>query len=488
MRSILNNNLLRQLNFLEILYNEEDWISIVRVAKSLQCSEKILRNDIKLINEEFSPFEIKTSLKGIKLTYPINYSSEYIYQKFLSLSPEFLFLERIFFEESLTVETIAEELFISVSTLRRIIKKINITLNGFGIIVTTNPCRITGNEGSIQNFFVNLFYEKYGVTNIPFTHKQIKILDQLLIYVTEKNNIKINFPNFNRLRYWMMVNIVRIRKGNAISIEEELPNSVNMEILNNKCFCHIFKSVFHFELNKESAYQVLYIFLSNKYVFSYEQLENMMNTKTGNTQIVVSNIKTFLYKISNKLDIPIKNVETITVELYNLHNLYFGPKYVLNENRKLFSEYANHEFSYFIQIIKKELQQLKFHDTFEWEKDFLNETLYILITHWTNFSNILANKIGRIKVGLFCDSDIEHTIWIREIMKYQFGHHVQMHIIDKLSIASFKEDALKYDLIITNISGVQNITVPIVCIDTIPYFNDFGKIQKVIYKLLKEKR
>lgn len=486
LRNILNNNLLRHLNFLEILYKEDNWIPIGNIAKILQCSEKILRNDIKLINEEFIPFQIETSLKGIKLTYPINYSSEYIYQKILYLSPEFAFIEHVFFEENHNVEAIAEELFISTSTLRRIISKINNTLNHLGITITTNPCKITGDEGSIRCFIIQLFYEKYGVTNVPFSSLQVKILDRLLIYITQKNNVNLNFPDLCRLRYWIMVNLVRIRNGNTKIIEEEFPDSIDASILNNKFYCRIFKRIFHIELNKENAHQLFYIFLNKKYAFTYEQLEAMMKSETS-ARITVCKVKNFLYTISEKLEIPLQNEQTIIVELFNLHNLFNGPNYVLNEKGKVIEE-NKHEFSYFLQIIKSELKKVKFYDNFEWETYYLNETLYILIIHWTNLFNILANRLGTIKIGLFCDSDIEHTLCIKEIIDYQFGDHVQTHVIDQLSIKAFKKDALQYELIITNMSGIQDIPIPIICIDTIPYYNDFKKIQNMVYSLLKEKR
>lgn len=72
-----------------------------------------------LINHEFEPFQIETSVKGILLTYLSHYSADYIYQKVISLSPVFSFIERIFFDEKYNIENIAEKLFISPLTLRR---------------------------------------------------------------------------------------------------------------------------------------------------------------------------------------------------------------------------------------------------------------------------------------------------------------------------------------------------------------------------------
>ncbi|MDO6662265.1 helix-turn-helix domain-containing protein [Bacillus thuringiensis] len=319
MRSILNKNLLRNLNTLEFLYENSDWITIGHIAKSLRCSEKILKQDIKLINGEFSPLKIETSRKGIKLTYPSNYSAEFIYQKILSLSPEFSFIERIFFKENYTIETLAEELFVSVSTLRRIIIKlkryfkkikINITIN-------TNPCQIVGSEVTIRNFIIHFFYEKYGAIKSPFPTIQVKVLDQILLFTSKKNNIELNFPDLTRLRYWVMVGIVRLKNNHFLDMTESLPENIDSSILDNKTLCILFKKFFGFELTREVIYQLGYVFLNKHFALNYEQLELMIQNKTTNAWIIVPQLKKFLSSISSKLNIPIQNEEKILLELYN---------------------------------------------------------------------------------------------------------------------------------------------------------------------------
>ncbi|PNK22238.1 hypothetical protein CBP87_32015, partial [Bacillus thuringiensis] len=53
MRLLLNKNLLRQLHLLEKLYEKDGWVTLNVIAQTLNCSERVLQDDIKLINEEF---------------------------------------------------------------------------------------------------------------------------------------------------------------------------------------------------------------------------------------------------------------------------------------------------------------------------------------------------------------------------------------------------------------------------------------------------
>lgn len=115
------------------------------------------------------------------------------------------------------------------------------------------------------------------------------------------------------------------------------------------------------------------------------------------------------------------------------------------------------------------------------------ETLYILIINWTNLLNALKDKVPVLHVGIFCDSDKEHTLFIRNIMHYQFGHLIHLSMIDELHLDSFKKVTKNYDLLITNISGLIDISIPLVCVNTIPLLQDLNKIQKEIFTLIHVK-
>ncbi|EJQ42908.1 hypothetical protein IEQ_05112 [Bacillus cereus BAG6X1-2] len=485
MRNILNKNLLRQLTFLEILYEERNWITIGNIAENISCSEKVLRNDIKLINEEFKPFQINTSSRGILLTYPHNFSRDYIYQKVLSLSPEFSFIERVFFNEKYDLETIAEELFISPSSLRRIMNKINRYFKKYCMEIKSSPCTIIGEEEKIRNFFIHYIYEKYGVYENPFPNSQLITLEQLLEYGIKKNYLPNNFPDLINLKYRLMVNIIRLKNNHPININQEFLDNIDMKILGKKSFCEIFKNRFHLELNKSSLLQLFHTSLNNKYAFTYEQLEKMIENRIGNAHIVVPKIKKLLNSISIEINIPIQNESQLILKFYNLQYKLDTPTYVLHEKRRFINVNLAHEFSHLFSILKKELNKFKYNEDFKCTEFFMSEALYILVSNWGKISSMLKHRMKPVELGLFCDLEIEHTSLIKDMIDYQFGNVACTHVIEELNIDAFKKAAKKFDLIITNISGINDIEIPIICINTIPFLSDINKIQNQIYSLIK---
>ncbi|KXY38627.1 hypothetical protein AT268_15020 [Bacillus cereus] len=487
MRSLLNNNLRRQLQFLELLYEQDGWHTLGVSAQTLNCSERILRDDIKFINQEFQPFQIETSIKGIMLTYPSQYSIDFIYQKVLSISPEFSFIERIFFDERDHIETIAEELFLSTSTLRRIVTKLNVYLEQYEIHIQTNPCKIIGNEQHIRSIMVQFFYEKYGVTHTPFPNNQLQVLDQLFLYVTKKNQIQLNFPDLIRIRYWTMVNVIRLQHRHMKTISEDFSNPLDVSVFENSPFCQLFQDTFSLDFNHETVYQLFSVFFNHQYAFTYEQLEMMVQQKSNDAWKIVPKISNLLHRLSDKLQVPLQNKQKIILELYNLQTMNYGRSFILHNKRRFFSEHHSHEFSYFVLLLKEELTHFHFHEQFKWDAHIFTETLYILIIHWTNLLQALKQKVPVLYVGIFCDSDMEHTLFIRNIMQYQFGHMIQLSKIDVLHLSSFKQIAKNYDLIITNISGLTDVSTPIICVNTIPFLQDLNKVQKEIFTLIHEK-
>ncbi|MCU5527522.1 hypothetical protein OCB14_27065 [Bacillus cereus] len=213
----------------------------------------------------------------------------------------------------------------------------------------------------------------------------------------------------------------------------------------------------------------------------------MVQQKSNDAWKIVPEILRLLHRLSDKLQVPLQNEQKIILELYNLQTMNYGRSYILHDKRRFFSEHHSHEFSYFILLLKEELTHFQFHEQFKWNTHFFTETLYILIIHWTNLLQALKQKVPVLHVGIFCDADLEHTLFIHNIMQYQFGHFIQLSMIDVLHISSFKQVSKNYDLIITNISGFTDIPTPVICVNTIPLSQDLNQVQKVIFTLIHEK-
>ncbi len=113
----------RQLNLLEILF-EEERCRLSQLEKRLASSGKTLRNDFIEINTYSSDIQIVTDRDaGVTAIFSPAFTKDHIYQIVISQSTEYKYLETILLHPKENYLELAEYLFISESTLRRIVKK-----------------------------------------------------------------------------------------------------------------------------------------------------------------------------------------------------------------------------------------------------------------------------------------------------------------------------------------------------------------------------
>lgn len=72
MKTLLTKQENRRFRLIEDLTHREDWVTMKEIAKMLDCSTRVLVDDIQYLNEHFDDFTIHTSTKGALITYEPN--------------------------------------------------------------------------------------------------------------------------------------------------------------------------------------------------------------------------------------------------------------------------------------------------------------------------------------------------------------------------------------------------------------------------------
>jgi transcriptional antiterminator len=123
MKELLSKKDHRQLTLIEILYRSKGWRTLSELSEELGCSLRILKDDVHDIDEEQDDFDVQTSYQGVKLVFKPNKGIQSVYQDFLLRSKAYDLFQLIYTNENYSTEELAQLLFVSTSTLRRLIKK-----------------------------------------------------------------------------------------------------------------------------------------------------------------------------------------------------------------------------------------------------------------------------------------------------------------------------------------------------------------------------
>lgn len=139
--------------------------------------------------------------------------------KALRESPSLKLLELLFFRDFSSLEELAEELFVSLSTLKRLIKKTNTYLSHtFAISIVTSPVQVSGDERQIRLFYLKYFSEAYKISEWPFGDiLNLKNCERLLSLLIKEVDVKVHFTLFQHLKILSGVNLIRYYKGYSCS-------------------------------------------------------------------------------------------------------------------------------------------------------------------------------------------------------------------------------------------------------------------------------
>ena len=119
MKNLLSKQEMRRYTLVEILTDQKDWLQLDILAKALNCSTRVLIDDIQYLNDQFEGFTLYTSKQGVKLTYHPNYGFKTFCQRKLDLSESYRIFEIVFLNHDLSVQELADKLFFSSSKDRK---------------------------------------------------------------------------------------------------------------------------------------------------------------------------------------------------------------------------------------------------------------------------------------------------------------------------------------------------------------------------------
>lgn len=476
MKKMLSKPEMRILILLEMIYFEKK-ISLNRAVKALRIVTRTLELDIQNINSIIAPISIlKTEMNDLILNIPPNYSIEYVYTAMLKNSRHFTVIEKIFFRENYTIDTLADELFISTSTLRRTIKHINTTLEKEKILITMNPLKIIGEEYKICNLLIYLIAEKYPERDKPFSKIQMKTLDQLFFYIAKKNKVKLNYPDIEKIRTWTMVSLIRIRHGHFIFPNKDYEIPIDIAPLNDLMLKNLFKQVFRLDLNNRIIYQLFVVFLNGRYAFSPEHLKQLTETHPEK-EILKTEIVTLIKNIALKTGLHDSNTDNLIVDIYNVSNLQFGKPYILYDKYKHFVNNLQNRYNRKL-IVTVTNETLLFLKKINVNKLAVNSYMYILFTHWSNLNSLIIRYQPVLNVGIFYNTDMEHMEMIKNEIFLRFSTRFSVEILTNTTIKDFEKSARHKDLIITNISGIEQKTTKVICFSMYPKNTDWENIYR----------
>lgn len=486
MKAIFSSRTRRQLELLELLA-DADWVTFPRASKILNVPVKTLKSDIIELEALLTPTTIETSKKyGLRLATNLDFCISSIYQKFLKNSIEFQLIEKIFLHNFSTIIDLADDLYISISTIKRIVQRVNQQLQLEGFTINLKKTQLIGNPHSICNFMHCYFQERYGVAEKLLTAAQLASLDQVGLQIVKqalpgRKSYRMYFSVLNRLRLYTYT-VINLLKYNNENQFYDVPKKV-FSILEDTHACNEFFAQFQLSLTPKTLNTFFFLFFSNDYVDSLESAKKLIKSD-HQERLKYQKIIHLIREIERRMDCECHNFEAIFLQLYNLDCMIHGRTYILYDRNKEFFLGVKNLYGHLPTEIIHSLQAIFYSNPYK--EYMVYESISMLFTYWPDLLDRLEASTPTLNACLLFDISMEYMQMLSERITYYLRGRFSCTPIRVTTLADVEKSLSDYDCVITNIPEIQTDTVPIVMIPLIPDAQSFDKLMLVYEEHFKE--
>lgn len=457
MRDLLSKKSHRQLELLELLFENKRWFHISELAELLHCTERSVKNDLSHVRSSFPDLIFHSSTNGIRIINTDDSDIEMVYHHFFKHSTHFSILEFIFFNEGCDTDSICKEFYISSSSLYRIIRHINkIIKKQYRFEISLNPVRITGNEIDIRYLFAQYFSEKYYFLEWPFEDFSVEPLCKLLALVYKETAFPVNFATQRMLKLLLVTNLYRIKFGHFLEVEK---NSFNNQLLESFMQAEgideivaNFDSEYHISLNKEVIGQLFVSYFQKMFFIDEEVFLNYAKTDSY-VKKSYQLLGDLVDQVSREYNLQVDNKDNLIWHLHNtahLHRQELSTEFILFDQKGNTIKNFQNIFPRFVSEVKEGIEHYLEALDMDPSSMKVNHLAYTFITHSKHLVlNLLQNQ-PKLKVLVMSNFDQYHAKSIAETLSYYCSNNFELEVWSELelSLDSLKESP--YDIIISN--------------------------------------
>ncbi|AQS52634.1 Capsule synthesis positive regulator AcpB [Jeotgalibaca dankookensis] len=499
MFSLISDKDKRKFKILSYLFQANEPVTIAFLAKETSSSVRTVQYDLNELKITINDLggEIKSSPNGISLNLPFHVGMDYFQRQLYKTSPGFNLLELIFFNETYYDDELAELLFTSSATLCRLIAKVRLALNEYGLDLSSQPFKVVGNEMLIRNFYATYFAEAYNINEWPFPDVSRKFLTSCINSVIDYHELSDNLYEFHKFRFRHAVEISRAKKG--YFIEEVFIESTETRQSQYSAFMLESKEISQ-RLNLSHEELTIYFsqIINWKFYFSLPFLKERIQSNPVAARRYHDFLETITF-LTEIFQIPKRDHTYLIFELNNILELYsLYPIPASYRNFFLFDSQSafllttfREKFPIFYEIAKKKFIHILKKQNLYLNDAIIEKLLFVFLSKWPDLYYDLNLSIQSLDVLVYSHQHTSYTKFIIDILESKFNKFISFKKLEHPDICAADLSHLNFDILITSVS--LNIEIPQPIFFLYPYnmtgsFNNFEKLINEVSQIKKENR
>ncbi|PER82226.1 BglG family transcription antiterminator [Bacillus cereus] len=480
----MERDITRQIGILKILSEENRWFTILELEHKLGYSSKTIRKDISIINDSLPPNSTICSIKGqgIKLFLAPEQSITEIISKFFKRSLTFLTFQQLLEHDFNTIASLADKLYIPLSSMNKVLGKVEARLKKFGLSLMKRPLRIVGDEIQILLMFSDLYLEAFVGEEWPFTEYNKDTFDSYLSYIEEKLGITLFISDRRKLIFFMAIFLKRKKQGYNLNLNKKIIGCNVASLYYIKAFETNEKIPCNYEILQTIEEKVLFIIALKiaRYKINDQEKskqEELMHYKEGKIRSYLG-IAHFIQLLEKEVGIKLKDDDEFIYGMIDYCRRFFY-KSLLKSNlkrpKKCTTIYIKEKYNTTFCLVEKAFNL--------WGKAYsLNDIPEEEIAKIT--MRIIAKQVEdhleHKRALLITDQGLSWKSYMKSVLMRQFGE--KLKIEDEVYGADLEESIqhMDIDFIVTTVPlSIEKI--PLICVSTILQERDLKEIEVLLH-------
>lgn len=451
-------------------------ISLPRLVTLLRVDKKTVENDISFLNDYWSEILLISNNDNSITLQELPYSN--IQDVFFDMVNESLYLnvlEAVILKKCSSIEALAENFYVSVSTIRRILKQINSNLSKKEITINMKNLELeSSNKVALSMFCFYFFIEKIGFLNWPFDFIEQEPLLTIIENSCKQFDLEISRRFKFILSYFMAITI----QADTLLISPK-----------DRCFI---KSV-----EREITSSILDVFgpslsenllnrLKDLLISILSKVHEFINSKY-NRKIIHHFIDNLEMKLAIKLDEESFEKLMFVFSYIHFTNEVYPYDHFLVFDRDYFNGYSIKQyFPQFTTEVEEGLKYLEQVMDIPWFTRFKNILLHDVFIIWKNLPQQILASRNKVSISIITPLDIEYL----NTIEYFVSESIEKNCITLLKKENFStKDYEKFNdflaeskLIISN-KGLEKYKDKQFIVSDIPDKQQLKNLNQMIQKL-----
>ncbi|WP_165005973.1 MULTISPECIES: helix-turn-helix domain-containing protein [unclassified Enterococcus] len=481
MLDLLSKKLQRHLKIIVLLF-EGGVYRFGDLKELLDCSSKTLRNDLLDINSYIKGIEIKSDREaGVTAVISSHIAEDYIYRSVMNESIEYTYLEAILMRKFNNYLELAEHLFVSESTLRRLAKKIASELQKYGLRIQ-GLTKIVGDDQMLTILTVRLLMEKYQVFEEAFDPSLCKKVKRAIQLFMQENRLSEPFalmePQEDRfLCFFIACRIIRWNEKKCAEMEKETADRFTFHQLVNDSQ----KQERTIPAISWEGWQ--YVF-EDTIVFGLLKMRRLEAKTTGCE--CHEELAEMIRVIEKKYQLYCKDKTKIILNITNDLRFLKIPFYILYDPTRAIYKNIQNEFDHLKEELMSYFRRItqtigKDHQMTELISQFI---LFELLTNWPELLKKMEQKNRRIRALLLVDSTQVHVNYIIRKLQDYLGNRYEFTISMDFSMNNHLIQRSAFDCVISNRTLIEPWKIPVFGISVFPNSRELRNLLYFHHRLI----